>query len=204
MARAAHAKPCMDCGGARKKGSKRCDQCAAEEKRRVKHEANLRRSQDRPGYIPQAVRCANADKDRSKEYARRLAKRLGMKVEQYLEAKAELAGKKLASHPAAVARREISKAETQVRYAKVNAARAQKRQERERLKAEALALYPWRARSLSEAERWHMRYRMDPAFRIKENLRAALKKKRMGRTSNWGYCLRRAMVQGRSAPSIEA
>jgi hypothetical protein len=133
---------------------------------------------------------------RKEEYTKRLAKRLGMSVEQYLNAKAGLSGKKLANHPVAVERREQRKADVRSR-------RRQAEDDKARQKAEFIARHPWFDPALPKQERYRTRYRLDPEFKLKETLRAQLKKKRKGLAGNWAYSLRKALVCGGNVPSME-
>src|SRR6185437_6517807 len=86
-----HSAPkCKDCDGERAHGSVRCAPCGRKRYLERRRASQFAKRQKRPGYISQADRCANGDKDRSREYTQRLAKRLGMTVDAYLEAKAAL------------------------------------------------------------------------------------------------------------------
>ncbi len=74
----------------------------------------------------------------------------------------------------------------------------------ERRKAERLALIvaePWRAPLLTSAERFALRYRMDPEFNLKQRLRAALKRKRQG--IRLGDMLRSAIARCGTSPIAE-
>jgi hypothetical protein len=98
-------------------------------------------------------------------------------------------------------RAEISARSKAVAEIKAQAAKL-KREREERARAERIAREPWRDRSLTEAERFAMRYSMDPEFNIKQKLRAALKRKRQG--IRLAEMVRGAIVRNGKSPRAEA
>jgi len=76
-----------------------------------------------------------------------------------------------------------------------------KRIKREEVKHQKLRDQPWTAQGLSAAEKFRLRYALDPEFNIKQRLRAAMRRKRQG--YKMGDLIRGALKRGGSTPKFE-
>jgi 5-methylcytosine-specific restriction endonuclease McrA len=76
-----------------------------------------------------------------------------------------------------------------------------KRIKREEAKRQKLRDQPWTAPGLSPAEKFRLRYALDPEFNIRQRLRAAMRRKRQG--YKMGDLIRAALKRGGSTPKFE-
>jgi len=82
--------------------------------------------------------------------------------------------------------------------------RAQERKEREDRRKAEIEAKPWLDPALSGAERWRLRYAIDPIFNMQERFRAHQRRGRFGPYAKLGCRLRDAMVRGKQLTASHA
>lgn len=174
---------CRSCGCGYEAEHKRkfCIPCAdAKERERWKAKEAARRAlraaegrswKDRTPEEREARRKASRQRERAVEKAKRRANGVRPMAEVIAERKAKAAARR-AERIAAVAAREAGRRSKQ-----------------------------WNAPGLTEAERWRIRYRLDPAFNLREKLRCYERKEKFGRYGEW---MRSAIKAGTRSPSVES
>ena len=135
--------------------------------------------------------AAPEKREAAREYARN---RDAVYRQNERKARAERAGKVYRTAEQVAAEREARRVDREAKAAKA-------KRQREARRAEVLKLKPWLKGGLTDAERWSIRYRLDPDFNIRERARAAMRRTRQG--IRVGKVIRSAVTRNGAAPSIE-
>lgn len=173
---------CVDCGTSLEiKGRRRPDRCqpcnAAKERQRWK------------------------DRDLIRKAARAAA---GRSRTVYMTEDDRRAAKKRQHEAASAKERELAKRQQKAAHVMAYRAwikeREQEQAEIRRQERSSLPRKPWNEPGLADAEKWRIRYKLDPEFNIRQRVRLFDRKAKTGR---YGEAMRAALKNNRTSPTIE-
>ncbi len=151
-------------------------------------------------------RCRYERRDKAKAHATAMARKRALAGEArsaYLEAKRIDGARRRAV--ARTAKGGLTLAEIMAQAAaKRQAAKDAKVAARQAAQAARVKAKPWTAPGLTGAEKWRIRYDIDPLFNMQQRFRAHARRGRFGKWRRLGCHLRDAMVKGRDVSTTYA